>query len=834
MKKLLTMTGAAAFAIGAAVAGTNYTSSSYVQRGLVAQWDGIDNAGTGVHDSTTSIWKDLKGGFDLTLMGKGAWSTLGNSLVVNGPSAFHDGKVANYRTIEVVYKMTARTGRILFSGGETVGASAVQSPRVVVFDHAKELPANVRAYCDGKNNTPYAVLPFDPRRIRTISASYPDGETVSRLYAEGHEQSDGTHQNTWGVSMDRCVVGNRTTTGNGQDWLGEVYAIRLYDTVLTTEEIARNHSIDMARFAESRQYVQDGLVAQWDGIENAGLGIHNAAATVWKDLAGDLDLALTGNGGWNARGNAFVANGPSAVGEAAAPAYQTIEVVYRMTRSGGRMLLNSGDDARHVLFDANKVYLDAGYYREPTTPYASYTLNTNEICCISGVYDGDAVSSLYFDGDRKNDGLHNNYFSSSASLVLGGRLLEGYDSYPWHGEIYAIRLYSRRLSRAELVHNNRLDRMRFMSSAGYEGCDAMISQWDGSDNAGTGVHDANATVWRDIRSAYNLTLTANGGWTAVGNGLAVSGASAYYNGAGPAYRTFEVAYRETDSGGRFLFNSGNSGRQVALFNSNGTKAWFSGLGGAHQVVNWAYDANAVRTMTATYTNVSATAEFAYGDGARKSDGTVNDSWGTCESKIIVGDNKTGGYRPWYGEAYAIRLYNRELTDAEIAFNSALDKKRISLSPKTVTWGGGDGDFSTKANWVGGATPRYMDNAVISSGTAAVEEEVVGSMTLGAGVVLSLAVPADAGVVPLAVLGGISAENGAVLQLDAAAFGKKHPGESVTIVECKENSFAALETLAANPSFINTINVRRGRVSVSDGKRLVYTAPQKPGMAILIL
>ena len=294
MKQLLITGVMSIAALGAFAAGASYTSASYVQQEhMIAQWDGIDNAGTGTHDPNATVWKDLKGSFDLTLMGKGAWSPLGNALIVNGPSAFHDGKVTTYKTIEVVYRMTARTGRILFSGGETVGTSAVQSPRVVVFDYAKELPANVRAYCDGKNNTPYAVLPFDPLRIRTISASYSDGETVSHLYAEGHEQSNGTHQNTWGVSTDRCIVGNRTTASNGQDWMGEVYAIRLYDTVLTAEEIAQNHLIDIVRFAQSRQYVQDGLVAQWDGIENAGRGIHNAVAAEWKDLVGDLDLALT-------------------------------------------------------------------------------------------------------------------------------------------------------------------------------------------------------------------------------------------------------------------------------------------------------------------------------------------------------------------------------------------------------------------------------------------------------------------------------------------------------------------------------------------------------------
>ena len=50
---------AAMFIAGTACAAT---SASYVQRGLIAQWDGIDNAGTGVHDPAATTWKNLVGG----------------------------------------------------------------------------------------------------------------------------------------------------------------------------------------------------------------------------------------------------------------------------------------------------------------------------------------------------------------------------------------------------------------------------------------------------------------------------------------------------------------------------------------------------------------------------------------------------------------------------------------------------------------------------------------------------------------------------------------------------------------------------------------------------
>ena len=35
----------------------------------------------------------------------------------------------------------------------------------------------------------------------------------------------------------------------------------------------------------ARDYVQNGLIAMWDGEWNAGLGVHDPNATTWVDLS---------------------------------------------------------------------------------------------------------------------------------------------------------------------------------------------------------------------------------------------------------------------------------------------------------------------------------------------------------------------------------------------------------------------------------------------------------------------------------------------------------------------------------------------------------------------
>ena len=70
-------------------------ASVYIRRGLVAQYDGIDNAGLGLHDNTASVWSDLSGNglhaaknanANLAWFDKG-WTYL-NETKVNGVAPF--------------------------------------------------------------------------------------------------------------------------------------------------------------------------------------------------------------------------------------------------------------------------------------------------------------------------------------------------------------------------------------------------------------------------------------------------------------------------------------------------------------------------------------------------------------------------------------------------------------------------------------------------------------------------------------------------------------------------------------------------------------------------
>lgn len=213
----------------------------------------------------------------------------------------------------------------------------------------------------------------------------------------------------------------------------------------------------------SADYVQDGLIGHWDAIDNVGVGIHSNTTNIWKDLVGNRDFALTANGSWSGAGNALKVSGHSAAATSAGPAYKTIEIVYRMTDSGGRILFScGGDDTRVVIFDGSgaKGYFD-GRSPKIATKCVAWTYNSSVRRSMTGVYGDDGkVAAVYGDGEARNDGTNANNWNPGTVMSIGDRYAS---SYPWYGEVYAIRLYSTALTPEQIAANHAIDEARFGS-----------------------------------------------------------------------------------------------------------------------------------------------------------------------------------------------------------------------------------------------------------------------------------------------------------------------------------------------------------------------------------
>ena len=841
-KVLLTVISSAALAF--TLNADTYTSASYAQREhLIAQWDAIDNVGTGTHDPTARVWKNLAGTgsiYDLTLTNSACWKN-GDRLVVNKTSAVGTSTMPAYKTIEVVFRATmapgANNGRILFTSGDG------DKRQLVVFDYGdnatKGYFSGTKAYhqCVNWHNEADNL-----RSLRSMAGVFANtSANTSAVYGDGIERTTTMSNDFWSGSV-MMIGARRGSSGEEFGWYGEVSTIRIYDCALTAEEIAQNHAIDVARFGEqlpaSSDYVQDGLLVQWDGIDNAGTGVHNPNATTWKNLAGGgYDLTLTNSATWNAEGRALVVNGVSAVAAGVTPEYKTIEVVCK--RKDGRIMFHSGHKTRFVLFDADggnqRAYFsgDTADDQSTKTKYVYQPYYASEINFLAGRYDDNGkVTDVFKDANQREDGARGNNWGTGTGISIGGRLNTA-NPYLWYGEVYAIRLYSRRLTKAELARNHQIDCKRFLTSSSYiqEG---LTAHWDGTDNVGRGQHDSSATTWKNLVSGGMDLTIGSGVWTdtalmCVGSSTMAATGTNYQ-----AYNTLEVVLMNANHGAASMpFSAGLANRVLAL--AGNRVQWRS----QWATTNFTQSTVGRYSLTGILTDGS---EAAYANGAKIQYGAYNDNWGQGASYVQVGGRiQSGSYYAFTGDIFAIRTYSNASIPERVAYNYKVDRRRFSLDANTFTWAGAGDGLLTNRNWTvygqaSAKAPGASDAVVLPAGDYTVTlagETVVESLSVGAGAKLSLTVPADFGVVPLTVLGGVTAESGAGIVLDAAAFGRKHAEESITLVECEKDSAAALQALADNLSFINTDHVRQGTVEVVDGTKLVYTAPHKPSTTIVI-
>ena len=693
----------------------------------------------------------------------------------------------------------------------------------------------------------------DAKALRYMAGTFSDVyKTASVVYGDGVLRTDGTRSNNWGNGDAVIMVGDRAKSGSGYGWRGEVQAIRLYDCELTAEEIAQNHAIDVARFGEqkasSADYVQDGLVAQWDGLDNVSTGTHDPTATVWKNLASTgstYDLTLTNNASWNAEGRALVADGLSAFAPVNAPEYKTIEVVCKRTSSEGRILFNSGYKTRFVLFDKTstmRTYFSGvdGKNGKTTKPMLQ-PFCASEINFFAARYDdNDNVESVFKDANQREEGTYYNDWNAGSGITVGGRIAAS--DYPWYGEVYAIRLYNRRLTKAELARNHRIDCKRFLTSSSYiqEG---LAAHWDGIDNVGRGQHDSSTNIWKNLASTgstYDLML-GTGIWT---DESLMSIGKAELAATGTTYRSYEsvetVFCNAKHNTSSILFNTGLTSRYVALG------------GQLFMIKDKLASTNSINRYSKGRYSISGTVvtdnDAAYVNGTRVEYGYYNDQWGVSNyAPVQIGGRDYGTSNPYAynGDIFAIRTYSSKLSANNVAYNYKVDRRRFGLDAPIFTWNAdvGDGIF-TNTNWTAwkqstANVPGASDAVVLPDGDYTVTlngDTVVELISVGAGAKVKMALPSGADATDtamLTVLGGATAASGAGIVLDAQEFAKKHADESIVLVECETASADALQALADNITFVNTDNNRQGTVDVVDGKRLVYTAPSKPGMMVIV-
>ncbi|MDR1592340.1 MAG: hypothetical protein LBS16_05600 [Prevotellaceae bacterium] len=242
-------------------------TSEYIDDGLVAHYDGINNTGDGddAHSSVASTgWKDLKNAFVLLRgTGTGEWLNNGFKASNNGqsfynatfPAIYPIGDVARtveviFRTPETMFSTNDGTQRIIFFYG---GNSTNTSFGVQYRGTTGSCSSGGKFYAIGGNANNLVICPTNntpslttPNTINTVTSTYKNSigdVTNTKAYINNIE-----------AVIDERQGGNPLNTASGSISIGSnlngsiFHSLRLYSRVLSRAEIQHNAALDQKRY----------------------------------------------------------------------------------------------------------------------------------------------------------------------------------------------------------------------------------------------------------------------------------------------------------------------------------------------------------------------------------------------------------------------------------------------------------------------------------------------------------------------------------------------------------------------------------------------------------
>ena len=556
MKKFILV----ASCLGTVLNASAFSTSSYVQDGLIACWDGIENAGAGVHNPTTTVWKDVVGGYEFTL----------NSVTVDDDRMTFAGSADSYGVLSAAGAAetfdAAKNGTleiVYVSRNSSVNQVMLQAPAANGMAFGYNAVGAIVALARSSGNGLFSFTQT-ASQFYSFSVRFTSGAPVSAR-ANGAALNSPSSGYWSPGERDEAFVGinARKTLA----FPGSIYCVRLYSRKLSNEEIAANHAIDQLRFkldrnsalmvsskpaakgspspaygfvtdlsagdtrevscgqavftnaaktaefsctgwklynfddnvvsngsdtsftythptpAEYRRlewqwemtkrvtdfsgYVQDGLIACWDGIANAGVGAHADNAAVWKDIVGGYEFALTNvtveENGMTFVGDATSYGTLSAAGTAAtfdAAKNGTMEVVFASRNTSVHQVLLQTPASNGMTFGYNTVgaiVVFSGSVQKPAFPFGSpgTTRHSFSVRFSSGA----STSPAFADGSSLNSTGGACWTPGDSDETFVGNRASKANGFP--GTIYCIRLYSRQLTDEEIVANHAVDTKRF-------------------------------------------------------------------------------------------------------------------------------------------------------------------------------------------------------------------------------------------------------------------------------------------------------------------------------------------------------------------------------------
>ena len=372
--------------------------------------------------------------------------------------------------------------------------------------------------------------------------------------AEGAEPSgsyavDGTHTFTAPASATISGTTYALTGCTVQRWENGAWGASVQRdgvfsiTVTESEKVRITWNWTTAEGTLLASYITDGLVLWYDGIWNAGVGVHDSSATIWKDISSSgNDAVLSTNGvttygtaGWEANGYQFFRNAwfETVAGQSfgdtftiqtvgafsqSAPNLCNFPMLFYGSADGSATLQmywnNSANSKRAFLLadrftgasggnDSGRPYITSAWAGRYLTSVLEKTVSGGRDAWIFEGTEYPTAHPGYVAGGSSSQDFTNATKWAVGSIPSTVVSSERRDRL-YTGMINAVRVYSRKLSSAEIAQNRAVDEARFFKGSNCVEIAADPRGFSGREAAG--VYAPNGWTF----SAGNETKFANG------------------------------------------------------------------------------------------------------------------------------------------------------------------------------------------------------------------------------------------------------------------------------------------------------------------------------------
>ena len=609
------------------------SAASYVRRGIVLQLDAIDNVGFSQHDSHAGVWKDLSGNENDLAVADYFDSQLDSWTDSSLKAKKVDGisfknSCTGYSTLEICAKATKNgVNEYLFNAGD--GRMAAFRPNGIGFYREDA------AYTLADFTRAQAAAVHEPTAMHPVV--YTNGFRAAAAAGEA------THYTT-GINPATCLGRNQGSTFV----TGEYCALRIYSSALSEEELRYNAVLDGVR------YFGESLPDEWRVNESDGRVEFKVTVSVAGGSGAVSVNGVPGNEAW-------------------VRAFEPVTIRYALAE--GEVVAEGIDFPSDVTISGNELSFSATRPCAVTVRISSLARSLVLEPISQQVYTGEPVvpevvvkTATGVTLEKGRDftlACADNTAVGTATVRVNG--INGYQGESTGGA-FAIQLpvsaYARR---------------------------GIIAHWDAIDNVGTGVHDPDAGVWKDLTGGENDIVISNfvgtgeqlAGWTA--DSLRANGVTQIpMSKTCKDYTSIEVCADYPGNVDQVLFNSGDGFNKCAAVKYCGV-VFYQGCY-LYTLSSQSY----LQAAAVHYPNAADPVVYAYGNsavssGTRQSAG--KNSSASCLGRGANSSAFAGAYR-------ALRLYDVPLTAEEIALNAAVDEVRfhggLLNAPDGWRWSASDG------------------------------------------------------------------------------------------------------------------------------------------------